>query len=156
MRTLPCLLIAALAVAAPLITASPTPGAVFKRSCTDCDSKSFCEFAYPGTPEGQVACVSETVSRSAGLYRRYAPVWEECGTGDNVCSADGLVYAGTKNSAALCQAACDANVQCTGFVWSGNTLDCMLQSAIRSHVNTTGNMHTWSKAGCGIQKYDCI
>ncbi|KAI9021348.1 hypothetical protein DFJ74DRAFT_768965 [Hyaloraphidium curvatum] len=160
MRTATRLLIAAaLAVAAPLTAASPTPGAVFKRSCSDCDTNSFCEFGYPGTPEGSVACVAETVSRSAGLYRRYAPVWEECGTGDGICSGTVLVGAGQVASFALCQAACDANAQCVAFLWYGPplTTDCMLYSSIVSH--SSGDVpvgsRTGSKVGCGTTLGSC-
>ncbi|KAI9031109.1 hypothetical protein DFJ74DRAFT_654653 [Hyaloraphidium curvatum] len=42
---------------------------VFKRSCGECDSAAFCEFAYPNAPEGHVACVGHADSQH--LYRRY-------------------------------------------------------------------------------------
>ncbi|KAI9029139.1 hypothetical protein DFJ74DRAFT_477449 [Hyaloraphidium curvatum] len=49
-------------------------GVVFRRSCVECGVQDFCEFAFPGAPDGQVACVDQSKRSSIqNLYRRYAP-----------------------------------------------------------------------------------
>ncbi|KAI9020377.1 hypothetical protein DFJ74DRAFT_672974 [Hyaloraphidium curvatum] len=64
--TLLLLLAFALAVgAAPLSPSAPK----FRRSCVDCTDNELGEFAFPGAPEGHVACV--TYSNNHNLYRRY-------------------------------------------------------------------------------------
>ncbi|KAI9004932.1 hypothetical protein DFJ74DRAFT_692071 [Hyaloraphidium curvatum] len=78
------LLLAMLAGAA----SSPAPragqGAVFRRTCADCDVDRFCEYGFPGTPRGHVACVDSDIELYAKLYRRYdAP---RCGPGQLDCT----------------------------------------------------------------------
>ncbi|KAI9029162.1 hypothetical protein DFJ74DRAFT_702985 [Hyaloraphidium curvatum] len=109
---------AALLVAALASSASAAPqGAqvLFARSCGDCAQDAFCEFAYPGTPEGHVACVGAPADLHS-LYRRYEePAFTLCGTNQYCCTPrwDGHQTADLDACKALCEA--DSNCQHFSF-----------------------------------------
>ncbi|KAI9034033.1 hypothetical protein DFJ74DRAFT_2166 [Hyaloraphidium curvatum] len=78
-RVAVCLLFLLAFCAFPVLRAGPVPArdpfvAVFARSCGECPSSAYCEFGYPGAPEGGVACVQQESDNGHVLYRRYEPV----------------------------------------------------------------------------------
>ncbi|KAI9020555.1 hypothetical protein DFJ74DRAFT_724753 [Hyaloraphidium curvatum] len=68
------LLALAVLAAAPGAGAPASSGEVdpvlFRRSCLDCPESHFCEYGFPGAPEGAVACVVGGRDKQL-LYRRY-------------------------------------------------------------------------------------
>ncbi|KAI9028803.1 hypothetical protein DFJ74DRAFT_660132 [Hyaloraphidium curvatum] len=79
---LPLLLLLSIAPCA----ASPLPGQTqvdFAEACGACDPSAYCEFAFPGTPRGRVACVRYQGEPKATLYRRYST---STSAGTVVCS----------------------------------------------------------------------
>ncbi|KAI9021773.1 hypothetical protein DFJ74DRAFT_643448 [Hyaloraphidium curvatum] len=70
-------LLLTLAVVAAPAAAAPSPQALFRRSCAECDADFFCEFAFPGAREGHVACVAYAPG-GRHLYRRYESVFTPC------------------------------------------------------------------------------
>ncbi|KAI9021775.1 hypothetical protein DFJ74DRAFT_670524 [Hyaloraphidium curvatum] len=70
---LAALLLASL-VAPARSVAVPGGGAalvIYRRGCGECPEEAYCEFGYPGAPEGHVACVANEIEASHQLYRRY-------------------------------------------------------------------------------------
>ncbi|KAI9012411.1 hypothetical protein DFJ74DRAFT_710397 [Hyaloraphidium curvatum] len=66
----------------------------FVKDCKACSPEDFCEISYPGTPEGQVACVSYAQGNRHGLYRlRCAYTGTGCDTGNGVSSTAGAAGA---------------------------------------------------------------
>ncbi|KAI9002457.1 hypothetical protein DFJ74DRAFT_695741 [Hyaloraphidium curvatum] len=56
------LLPAAPALASP-VPLERQPHAVFKRTCYECAASEYCEYGYPGSPPGRVACVDLGIGR---------------------------------------------------------------------------------------------
>ncbi|KAI9029472.1 hypothetical protein DFJ74DRAFT_488604 [Hyaloraphidium curvatum] len=99
---------------------------LFKRSCGDCDAAAYCEFGYPGTPAGSIACVSYSKG-SRSLLRRYDANGEygcldggTCGCGTAYLSSSTTIDSGA------CEALCDANNNCANFSWNSGNGSCKL------------------------------
>ncbi|KAI9024265.1 hypothetical protein DFJ74DRAFT_720310 [Hyaloraphidium curvatum] len=74
MRSLRAAPLALPALFAAALFAGASAAPLFARSCAECSFEAFCEFAYPGAPQGSVACVSEAADNLHAIYRRYATV----------------------------------------------------------------------------------
>ncbi|KAI9032390.1 hypothetical protein DFJ74DRAFT_764081 [Hyaloraphidium curvatum] len=71
------LIIAILAAAAASAAAAPA-GTVFRRACADCPESTYCEYGFPGTPDGAVACTAAATGEARSLYRRYETLEADC------------------------------------------------------------------------------
>ncbi|KAI9009026.1 hypothetical protein DFJ74DRAFT_686646 [Hyaloraphidium curvatum] len=143
MKVVVAFMLLAGAVAAALVPASAAPSdahAVFRRHCSQCSQEDFCEFAYPGTPAGSVACV--TYRSASHLYRRYAGSFTQCTGGSDCCS--GLITnKPNRESAAACAASCTAESGCKYFSFledNGNPANnqCALYSSCDSFNAPSG------------------
>ncbi|KAI9032392.1 hypothetical protein DFJ74DRAFT_654293 [Hyaloraphidium curvatum] len=106
---------AVLATLASPVAARPTSTGhvLFARSCADCGEDTFCEFAYPGAPENQVACISNAMTRKS-LYRRYGSAMTSCDGYTANGSCQNMITNGFVD-AATCEALCVADADCKAF-----------------------------------------
>ncbi|KAI9010078.1 hypothetical protein DFJ74DRAFT_772447 [Hyaloraphidium curvatum] len=131
--------LSAQALAGPVGTASHV---IFKRACGECGESSFCEFGYPGAPDGKVACVSYSGSRN--LYRRYGDGYTSCGSLFGCSDTSPLLQAGLTDVAA-CKALCNAAGDClAAFMTAGN---CYAITSISGSAIEDGTSAYYVKGG---------
>ncbi|KAI9010783.1 hypothetical protein DFJ74DRAFT_772366 [Hyaloraphidium curvatum] len=115
----------------PAAAAPTTPadaGAVrvlFARSCGDCGDSSYCEFAYPGAPEGHIACVDADPDDRHVLFRRYTRSYTDCrGTilPATICCDGGNAEFPTVFNVGGCRDECDKRTGCTHFLFEPSDL----------------------------------
>ncbi|KAI9018853.1 hypothetical protein DFJ74DRAFT_708069 [Hyaloraphidium curvatum] len=144
-------LLAALALSA-MAAAAPAGGdapahVLFARSCGDCSSDAFCELAYPGAPDSQVACVK--YARGAQhLYRRYAIPYTTC-TGKYASCSGVFIPPRAENieTAAACQEYCDADNTCVYAEWNPVGKTCDKYSSIAGVGSFAGGANIYVKNG---------
>ncbi|KAI9009061.1 hypothetical protein DFJ74DRAFT_686729 [Hyaloraphidium curvatum] len=90
----------------------------FVEACGGCKPEEYCEAAYPGAPEGSLACVSYPTARH--LYRRYT--YSACKT-DTYCSGGDPADPPndpSANTLAKCRTACAASTSCLIYSWDSS------------------------------------
>ncbi|KAI9027059.1 hypothetical protein DFJ74DRAFT_753196 [Hyaloraphidium curvatum] len=146
-----------LASVATASVAAPAPGSAvsFALECAECPPDAYCEFGYPGAPEGSVACVENAPEAYHSLYRRYASPWQACGY--KTCISGQYLGSVTRASVADCQTYCDTLSTCTSIIFQAPS-SCLVFASILSLDGTfpSSTDQVWTKnATCPWKDNSC-